>query len=67
MEEKTHLQEIKRKIQEIEKKLYELKEMGSGIPVIEKNARCMLSFTHTLKFGITDVYDLRKDQEVKHE
>ena len=66
MEEKTHLQKMKRKIQEIEKILYELKEMGSGIPVIEKNTRCMLSFTHVLKFGITDVCDSGVDQEVNH-
>ena len=66
MEEKTRLQEMKRKIQEIDKMLHELKEMGNSIPVIEKNVRCMLSFTHTLRFGISDMCDLGVDQEVNH-
>ncbi len=35
----------------------DLKKMGEGIPVVEKNARCLLSFVWALKFGISDVAD----------
>ena len=38
--------------------ILDLKELGKGIPVIEKNTRCLLSFIHALKFGISDVADV---------
>ncbi|MFC1883822.1 hypothetical protein ACFL2O_03530 [Thermodesulfobacteriota bacterium] len=60
------LQGMNKKIREIEKMIYELKKMGNGIPVIEQNARCMLSFTHTLSFGISDICDLDGDREGPH-
>jgi len=53
--------DMKQKIEEIEGLAIQLKEMGKGMPVIEKNARSILSFTHVLRFGISDpveVYDI---------
>ncbi len=49
---------MKEKIEEINRLAGELKELGEGIPVIEKNARCILSFTHALKFGISDIVEV---------
>ncbi len=49
------------KIEEIERLALQLKEMGKGMPVVEKNARSILSFTHVLRCGISDpveVYDI---------
>ena len=53
--------EMKQKIEEIERLAIQLKEMGKGMPVIEKNARSILSFTHVLRRGISDpveTYDI---------
>ena len=49
------LKDMDRKIREIERLVHDLEEMGRGIPVVEKNTRSILSFTHVLKFGISDV------------
>ena len=50
--------DMKQKIDEIERLVQELKTLGKGLPVVEKNARNILSFTHALKFGISDVADV---------
>ena len=52
------LREMETRIEGIENLARELKALGKGIPVIEKNTRCILSFTFALKFGISDVVDL---------
>ncbi len=52
------LTEMDARIKGIENLAGELKDLGKGIPVIEKNARCILSFVFALKFGISDVVDL---------
>jgi len=52
------LNHMKEKIDKIEELVLDLKELGKGIPVIEKNTRCLLSFVHALKFGISDVADV---------
>jgi hypothetical protein len=49
------------KIVQIEQLAQELKEMGQGLPVVEKNARCILSFTHALGFGITGPAQVLED------
>ncbi len=56
----ANFRKMKEKIDEIEKNISELKDLGKGMPVVEKNARCMLSFTHNLKFGISDVAELNE-------
>lgn len=52
------LRKMKDRIDGIENLARELKGLGKGIPVVEKNARCLLSFTHALTFGISDVADI---------
>ena len=52
------LNHMKEKIDKIEELALDLKELGKGIPVIEKNTRCLLSFVHVLKFGISDAADV---------
>jgi hypothetical protein len=46
------------KIEEIERLVLDLKELGEEMPVIEKNARAILSFIHVLRFGISDVAEI---------
>ena len=52
------LKEMKQKIEEIERLVFELKDLGRGMPVVEKNARSILSFTHVLRFGISDLVEV---------
>jgi len=49
------LKDMDQKIREIERLVLDLEEMGKGMPVVEKNTRSILSFTHVLRFGISDV------------
>jgi hypothetical protein len=49
------LKAMNRKIEETEKAVMELKKLGRGAPVIEKNVRSILSLTHALRFGISDL------------
>jgi len=57
-DKKTDIIEMKQKIDDIERLVGELKELGQGAPVVEKNASSILSFTHVLKSGISDLADL---------
>ena len=52
------LREMSEKIEEIERLVLELKELGHGMPVIEKNVCSILSFIYVLKFGISDVAEI---------
>jgi hypothetical protein len=52
------LKEMKQKVEEIERLVFELKDLGRGMPVVEKNARSILSFTHVLRFGISDLAEM---------
>ena len=45
------------KIEEIERLTLELKDLGKGMPVVEKNAQGILSFTHVLRFGVSDLIE----------
>ena len=56
--EMTQLKEMKRKIEEIDRLARELADTGRGLPVIEKNVQGIQSFTHVLRFGISDIADL---------
>ena len=53
---------MKKRIEEINRLTEELKVIGKGMPVIEKNARCILSFTHALEFGISDIVEVMDNQ-----
>jgi len=55
------LKEMKDRIDRIEELVLDLKQMGEGIPVIEKNTRCLLSYLWALKFGISDVADVSQN------
>jgi len=55
------IKEMKNRVEEIEKLVLELKELGAGVPVVEKNARCILSFINVLKFGISDVAEIEEN------
>ncbi len=52
------LKDMKGKIEEIERLVLELKDLGRGMPVVEKNAQSILSFTHVLRFGISDLAEV---------
>ena len=54
------LKEMRQKIGEIDRLVFELKELGAGVPVVEKNARGILSFINVLKVGISDVAEIQK-------
>lgn len=49
---------MKERVEGIERLTLELLELGKGMPVVEKNVRCILSFVHVLRFGISDVAEL---------
>jgi len=49
------LNDMKGKIEEIERLVLELRDLGRGTPVVEKNAQSILSFTHVLRYGISDL------------
>lgn len=55
------LRQMKDRIEGIENLARELKALGEGIPVIEKNVRCILGFTHALRFGISDVAEANNE------
>ncbi|MBW1780664.1 MAG: hypothetical protein JRL30_07975 [Deltaproteobacteria bacterium] len=55
MERDSVLREMKAKIDGMETLARELRALGGAVPVIEKNVRCILSFTHALRFGISDI------------
>jgi hypothetical protein len=49
---------MKQRIEEIEVLVLELKDLGRGMPMVEKNARSILSFIHVLTFGISDLAEV---------
>jgi len=51
------LKEMHAKIAEIEMRINELRNLGTGLPAVEKNTRSMLSCIYVLKFGISDIFD----------
>ena len=52
--ESFNLKELKTTIEQIEQLVHKLNASGAGVPVVEKNARIMLSVVNILKFGISD-------------
>lgn len=59
------LKAMSRKIDDAEKAVKELRDLGRGIPVIEKNVRSILSLTYALKFGISDVAETEEFDEAR--
>lgn len=52
------LNDMKGRIEEIERLVLELRDLGKGMPVVEKNAQSILSFTHVLRYGISDLAEV---------
>ena len=57
-QEWARLREMREKIEEIDRLGLELKELGKGVPVVEKNVQAILSLAYALKFGISDVAEI---------
>ena len=51
------LKEMKDRIESIEQDALHLKDLGEGVPMIEKNIRTVLSAVYCLKHGISDIVD----------
>ena len=61
--DKTVLQDMMDKIDRIETLAQELASSGKGLPVVEKNARAILTAIYLLKFGISDIVGLDSSQD----
>lgn len=57
------LRAMDRKIREIEEGVLELKELGQGLPMVEKNAESIQSFVQALKFGVSDLAGVLEREE----
>lgn len=53
------LKKMKEKIEEIEQSLMDLNQLGKAIPAVEKNIRSMLNSIYVLKFGISDIAEMK--------
>lgn len=56
-----NLDRMKTNIDQLEKLLIDLMEMGGEMPFIEKNVKAMMSFIHVLKFGVSDLAEINKN------
>ncbi len=52
------LKAIHLEIKAIEERVIRLKEMGSGVETIERNANAILSFIYILKKNISDIIEI---------
>lgn len=57
---RTRIVAMKNIIGQLDELLTELQELGGELPVIEKNVRAMKSFVAVLKYGISDVAEVKK-------
>ena len=53
--DRERLLRINERVEGIERLALELKQLGQGVPAVEKNAETILSTVFVLKFGISDV------------
>ena len=56
------LREMQVCLEQIEHFTSTLKNLGQGVPAIEKNSCMILSAIYNLKFGLSDVADILADQ-----
>ena len=56
----TGLEEMKKIIDRLDGLLTDLGRLGREMPVIEKNVKAMASFVAILKYGISDLADLKE-------
>lgn len=59
--QRWNLKEMHAKIAEVEIGINELRNLGTGLPAVEKNTRSMLNFIYVLKFGISDIFDIENN------
>ena len=59
--EQVNLDRMKTIIDQLEQLLIDLKEIGGEMPFIEKNVTAMMSFIHVLKFGVSDMVEVPKN------
>ncbi len=59
--ERANLDRMKTIIDQFGQLLIDLKEIGGGMPFIEKNVKAMMSFIHVLKFGVSDMAEVFKN------
>lgn len=57
-ENRTILREMDDRIHRIERLALELKDIGEDVPMVEKNARTILSAVFNLRFGISDLVEI---------
>jgi hypothetical protein len=53
--DRERLLRINERVGAIERLALELKQLGQGVPAVEKNAESILSTVYVLKFGISDI------------
>ena len=58
VEDREVVKELERCVKELEKQARNLEKLGRGIPVVEKNACCILSIINVLGFGISDIAEI---------
>lgn len=56
----TGIEEMKQIIDQLDRLLTDLGRLGQEMPVIEKNVRAMSSFVTVLKYGISDLVEVKK-------
>lgn len=56
--ENNTLLKLKMTIDQLENLALELKQMGQGVPAIEKNSRSILCAVFNLKLGVSDIADM---------
>jgi hypothetical protein len=59
-DELERLRRMNEEIEAIEQHARHLASLGDGLPVVQKNARNLLSAIYVLKFGISDIVEIHK-------
>jgi hypothetical protein len=59
-EDLERLRRMDEEIKAIEQHALHLASLGDHLPVVEKNARSILSAIYVLKFGISDIVDVHQ-------
>ena len=63
-EDQVNLDRMKNLIDQLEQLLFSLKEAGGEMPFIEKNVKAMMSFIQVLKFGLSDLAEVAKSENL---
>ena len=63
-EERVNPDRMKIIVDQLEQLLNDLNEIGGEMPFIEKNVKAMMSFIHVLKFGVSDITEVAKSENL---